>query len=149
VCADHVAFVICAASLRSPRAGAPPPAPPCAFASLGSWVGSGSQLTSGGWACQSPHLPGAGPPVSSRVRVGSGRSLTRAGRVWQSPHPPGVRSGGQLARVGSGRSLARAGRVRHSPHPRGRARCVRVGYGDSLTRAGRVRQSLHRRGQVR
>ncbi|MFG1625401.1 hypothetical protein, partial [Kribbella sp. NPDC049227] len=35
-CADRVAFVVCAAALRSPRAGAPPPAPPFgAFASLG------------------------------------------------------------------------------------------------------------------
>ncbi|MBB5983280.1 hypothetical protein HDA44_006621 [Kribbella solani] len=42
--------LFCAAALRLPRAGAPPPAPPCAFASLGSVVGRLGWLAGGGWA---------------------------------------------------------------------------------------------------
>ena len=72
----------CAAALRLPPAGASPPAPPCAFASLG---GLGRVGRPG-------HRHGLGSAVSSPVWAGSSRSLGGLGWVGQAAHRFGLGS---------------------------------------------------------
>jgi hypothetical protein len=122
---------ICAPSLRSARAGASPPAPPCAFAALGSWVGFGGSLGCIGRVRRVARLLGrvwrfarlhwSGSAVRSGALVGLGGSLGS----W-------VGFGGSLGCFGNSRPYraeptrtARLGRIcapnpaHNAPRPRG------------------------------